>query len=53
MVCPVEDSYVQVGIVSYGQGCAQVGFPWVYANVMEVNGWIRENSKIGIINDNS
>ena len=51
MVCPVGDFYVQVGIVSWGPGCAEVGFPGFYANVMEVNGWIRENSKIGNVNN--
>ena len=43
MVCPDGDSYVQVGIVSWGIGCAVKGYPGVYANVMELSGWITES----------
>ena len=43
MVCEVGSSYVQVGVVSWGYGCAVAGSPGVYANVMEVNGWIEES----------
>ena len=43
MVCEVEGSYVQVGVVSWGYGCAEAGRPGVYANVMEVNAWLEES----------
>ena len=48
MACPVGDlsvSYVQVGVVSWGVKCAY-GYPGMYANVMEVNKWIKNNSVV-------
>ena len=40
LICQAGDTYVQVGVVSWGIGCASAGYPGVYANVMELAEWI-------------
>ncbi|XP_047491698.1 trypsin-1-like [Penaeus chinensis] len=44
-LCVKESSkYVQVGIVSFGDGCAKPGSPGVYARVTEFLPWIKANT---------
>jgi len=34
--------YLQIGIVSYGRGCAEAGFPGVYARTSHFGNWIAQ-----------
>ncbi|XP_067112211.1 tryptase-2-like [Osmerus mordax] len=42
LVCRSAERFVQVGIVSFGQGCAQNGFPGVYTRVAKYLDFINE-----------
>ncbi|XP_067391383.1 serine protease 27-like [Emydura macquarii macquarii] len=43
LVCKVGQSWVQAGVVSWGDGCAQRKRPGVYVRVTSYHGWIQEN----------
>ncbi|XP_053454814.1 putative serine protease 42 [Nycticebus coucang] len=40
LVCELNDTWIQVGIVSWGIGCGKKGFPGVYTEVSHYLDWI-------------
>ncbi|CAH2092300.1 unnamed protein product [Euphydryas editha] len=40
------DSGVQLGIISFGEGCARPGYPGVYTDVAKVRNWIKNNAGV-------
>lgn len=36
----------QIGIASWGSGCAEQGYPGVYARILAARQWIHENTGI-------
>ncbi|RVE48965.1 hypothetical protein evm_006427 [Chilo suppressalis] len=40
------NSGVQIGIVSYGNGCARPGVPGVYTNISSIRIWIKNNAGV-------
>ncbi|XP_005414320.2 PREDICTED: serine protease 38 [Chinchilla lanigera] len=43
LVCEVNHTWVQIGIVSWGLGCAQQLYPAVFARVSHFSRWIRHH----------
>ncbi|XP_004647585.1 serine protease 38 [Octodon degus] len=43
LVCELNHTWVQIGIVSWGQGCAQQLYPAVFARVSYFSSWIRHH----------
>lgn len=41
LVCKLNETWLQIGIVSWGRGCAQPLYPGVFANVSYFLNWIR------------
>jgi len=44
LVCKQGDTWLQYGIVSFGDGCAQPNTPGVYTDVVNLLSWIEQKS---------
>ncbi|XP_055449935.1 serine protease 38 [Psammomys obesus] len=43
LVCKLNETWLQIGIVSWGRGCAQPLYPGVFANITYFLNWIHYN----------
>ncbi|XP_008251000.3 serine protease 38 [Oryctolagus cuniculus] len=46
LVCEINETWLQIGIVSWGRGCAQPMYPGVYARVSHFSHWIRYHIQV-------
>ena len=44
LVCKIGDKYSLFGITSWGSGCAQAGYPGVYARVTRLEQWVQQET---------
>ena len=43
LVCRKRGRYHLAGVISFGTGCGQAGYPGVYTRITELRAWIDKN----------